>query len=127
MRILESANYMTSYQYTIHLKDSQKDFLEKFLTKGIQDCKTNFPDEEPREYQRLLAKVKSTEFNFFTISESESFLLYKILLEPIVKTIQFPYGMELSVSDYLDFYDRLSMSTQDSTLTSTNTFGVTKK
>ncbi len=118
---------MTSYQYTIHLKDSQKDFLEKFLIKGIEDCKVNFPDEEPREYQQLLDKLTSAEFTFFTISESDSFLLYKILLEPVVEKIEFPYGMELSVGDYLDFYDRLSMSTQNSTLKSINTFEETKK
>ncbi|AWW46781.1 hypothetical protein DPM18_08140 [Polynucleobacter paneuropaeus] len=113
---------MTSYQYKIHLKDSQKDFLEKFLTKKIDDCKSHFPDEEPLEYQRLLNKLTGAEFDFFTISERESFLLYEILLEPIVKKITFPYGLELSVGDHLDFYDRLSMSSQNSTLLSTNNF-----
>jgi hypothetical protein len=113
---------VTTYQYTIHLKDSQKDFLEKFLIGGIEDCKLNYPDEEPVEYQQLLDKVKNSGFTFFTISERESFLLYEILLKPLVDKIKFPYGMELTVSDYLDFYDRLSMSTQDSKLVSRSNF-----
>jgi hypothetical protein len=116
---------MTRYVYNIRLSQKQHEFLINFLTKRIEESKSHYSKSDiPSDDEELIEKLQNVPFPTFpviSVGEVQLSHLMDIFTSSILeKDIKFEFGMDLSVKEYIDFFERVNLGLKDSVMVSTS-------
>jgi hypothetical protein len=116
---------MTRYVYNIRLSQTQYEFLINFLTKRIEESTSNYSESDiPSDDEELIEKLQNVPFPTFpviSVGEGQLSHLKSIFTSSILeRDIKFEFGMNLPITEYVDFFERVNLGLKDSTMVSTS-------